>query len=694
MSEETTIGAFLPGVEEYQKNNLLRQLGMAHITSVRGQRILDIGGNGDLSFAKTLYEWSGVKVTVVNPTPEEVNPDAIDDHRIQFIRSGAEETGLPNESFDLIYGGAVLEHVVAYAQMFRECFRLLRPGGKVLLNGGPLWHSRIGHHVFVVKGSMDYRFNGNNPVPDFGHLHLSRQEMDLELAKRDIPALHREAIIRMIYEEGSINRALTEDILAAVNSLPWERVSVETDGKDQLPDRAVLSRIPATRAGRGTSIFAINVYIVAAKPRSSRRVGVTGKISVLIQAILHGDRAAQHQVLRAIYHRFPLPSAAKERLRSWRAAPHSTVERRATTITAPTPAVDTGGLVTSVEGVAVDWTPAFEYSRLREEEISEYSNIEVTQSLREGGRHAHKAWEFWFQYVARKWNTGLHPEILEICKGLENPQILSLGCGYAGIEIDIAQVLRPPYQIVALDINPGVLARPRAVAREKSLNIRFAALDLNFVQIAERSFDVIFAHASLHHLLNLEHVFLQIYRGLKDHGRLVVQDIIGQTQVLFWKENVDFAISLIDQMPARYGQGIHLARYVEPSVQIGMEGIRQEEIETLLLKFFQPDKMYKYGSFMRMICTHPELGRRFDPDVAEDKAYLEGLCELDLTQIEQGKLRPTEMLAVLKKKEAVDFDLIFRDAHEQLAALFERRGHHANASRHEAAAQSINSGRR
>lgn len=45
-------------------------------------------------------------------------------------------------------------------------------------------------------------------------------------------------------------------------------------------------------------------------------------------------------------------------------------------------------LVTTVQKVDIDWTSITDYSRLVEEEIEEYSNIEVTESLREGGIHA------------------------------------------------------------------------------------------------------------------------------------------------------------------------------------------------------------------------------------------------------------------------------------------------------------------
>ncbi|MBK7000870.1 MAG: methyltransferase domain-containing protein [Rhodoferax sp.] len=327
-------------------------------------------------------------------------------------------------------------------------------------------------------------------------------------------------------------------------------------------------------------------------------------------------------------------------------------------------------LVTTTQKVEHDWTRISDYSQLVEEEIQEYSNIEVTDNLREGGIHAQNAWRFWFEYLSeRVWKTSLAEEIMAFCDDIVDPRILSLGCGYGGIELDIAKSLKSTYQITAVDLNPGILDKARAEAQAKNLNIQFLPLDLNFLQIKEKSFDLIIAHASLHHILNLEHVFSQIHMGLKDHGRLIVQDIIGKTQVLFWKQNVDFAIDLVHKMPPKYGAGIELPPYSEPAIQIGMEGIRQEEIEPLLNDYFVPTKMFKYGSFMRMVCTHPDLGKRFDPGIEADKRYLQSLFDLDVQQVEEGRLRATEMLAVYEKKDSVNVTAINTAARARIDAF-------------------------
>src|SRR5262245_21409870 len=258
--------------------------------------------------------------------------------------------------------------------------------------------------------------------------------------------------------------------------------------------------------------------------------------------------------------------------------------------------------------VRIDLTRGGEYERLLDEEIEHYSAIEVTPDLREGGVHAQDSWTYYFRSLERDlFHTSFHREVVTHANRFEAPRLLSLGCGYGGHDLLVSAQLRKPFQLIAVDLNPNITAEADRRARAAGLDIQFMPADLNFISIQPDSFDVIYAHASLHHVLNLEHLFDQIKAGLRDEGRLVVLDIIGKTQVLFWKENVELAASVLRSMPRRYRpmawkrfwrrwwfDPYHvIARYEEPSVQVGMEGIRQEEIEDLLLQRFVPVMNFK-----------------------------------------------------------------------------------------------------
>ena len=51
----------------------------------------------------------------------------------------------PNESFDLVFSSAVLEHLFDYGHVLREMFRVLRPGGRVIVEvpNSAYWPNRL-----------------------------------------------------------------------------------------------------------------------------------------------------------------------------------------------------------------------------------------------------------------------------------------------------------------------------------------------------------------------------------------------------------------------------------------------------------------------------------------------------------------------------------------------------------------------
>jgi hypothetical protein len=85
--------------------------------------------------------------------------------------------------------------------------------------------------------------------------------------------------------------------------------------------------------------------------------------------------------------------------------------------------------------VTIDWTKCFGYEVLIEEEIELYSALEVTEDLKEGGIAANRAWNHWYEYLAATWRTDFGSEIVEAASRAAEPRLLSLGCGYGGMEI-------------------------------------------------------------------------------------------------------------------------------------------------------------------------------------------------------------------------------------------------------------------
>jgi 2-polyprenyl-3-methyl-5-hydroxy-6-metoxy-1,4-benzoquinol methylase len=301
----------------------------------------------------------------------------------------------------------------------------------------------------------------------------------------------------------------------------------------------------------------------------------------------------------------------------------------------------------------VDLTGYFDYETLIEEEKEEYSNIELKDDLTSGGVHANEAWHYYWRavnQVLRQSDYGNRPGFIDrTFGGRDTPiRILSLGSGYCGHEIKLASQLNSPYEITCTDINEALFNRAKEEATEKHLNMSFRIEDLNFIEIEHATYDVIFAHAVLHHVINLERLYDQIANGLQKNGVLHLVEVVGMNRKLIWPENEAFANALLRTLPEDISEGYQLD---VPVGDHGMEGVRQEDIMPALAERFDTLYEYSHGAFMRFFCTNPYLGKRLDPNSPRIKQVLDFLIAWDIAAVDNGILRPLEVWGFYKPKQ-------------------------------------------
>jgi SAM-dependent methyltransferase len=298
-----------------------------------------------------------------------------------------------------------------------------------------------------------------------------------------------------------------------------------------------------------------------------------------------------------------------------------------------------------------DLTKAFDYAQLIEEEKAHFSDVVVTDELKEGGAHANKSWDYYFQRVgnviAKNGFANLADYLCQIAPSMNRPlEILSLASGYCGHEIELARKMTRPYKLTCTELNEDIFERARSVAKTEGLAMSFEAADLNFIWIEPKRYDLIFAHAAIHHVINLEHLFEQIAGGLSPTGIFHLVEVVGKNRKLIWDENERYANALLDLIPDELIRGIRIS---VPQEAVGMEGIRQEEILPLLRKHFSPIFEHRHGAFMRIICTvYPDLGLALDPQKNESRRYLDFLIDSDDCSVRYGILRPLEIWGVYK----------------------------------------------
>ena len=92
---------------------------------------------------------------------------------------------------------------------------------------------------------------------------------------------------------------------------------------------------------------------------------------------------------------------------------------------------------------------------------------------------------------------------------------IGAGTGYFSLNLLQAGLIE---RATATDISPGMLATLEENASRLGLDVRSAAVEAETLPFADESFDLVFGHAVLHHLPDLERAFSEFGRVLRPGG--------------------------------------------------------------------------------------------------------------------------------------------------------------------------------
>jgi len=120
------------------------------VPDLKQRKILDLGcGRGDdlIELVKYGYDAVGLDVNMeyLNIVREKAK---VANLAVKLIKAQAESLPIPKESFDFVILSEVTEHVEDPEKLLKECYRVLRPGGKVYAS----FHNRFGpydHHYHL-----------------------------------------------------------------------------------------------------------------------------------------------------------------------------------------------------------------------------------------------------------------------------------------------------------------------------------------------------------------------------------------------------------------------------------------------------------------------------------------------------------------------------------------------------------------
>ena len=206
-----------------------------------------------------------------------------------------------------------------------------------------------------------------------------------------------------------------------------------------------------------------------------------------------------------------------------------------------------------------------------------------------------------------------------------------------------------------LDINAQMLARGQAACSTTKPDLSFCLHRDRHQQLGrpKTSYDIVIANQSLHHVVELELLFEKTHRCLRDSGFFLTNDMIGRNGHMRWPEALELVQACWTLLDEKQKWNCQLKRHEEVyenwdcSLE-GFEGIRSQDILPLLVKTFHFDCFLGFANAIGVFVARA-FGHNFDISNPKDCYFIDFVSQLDEYFIETGKLKPTQMIAAMRK---------------------------------------------
>jgi SAM-dependent methyltransferase len=230
-------------------------------------------------------------------------------------------------------------------------------------------------------------------------------------------------------------------------------------------------------------------------------------------------------------------------------------------------------------------------------------------------------------------------------KNLRFKNGLTLGCGAGRLERALIHegICSIFYGI---DISDKAIAAAREIAKKQSLPLTYEVADLNFVELPEKTFDLVAAQTSLHHILFLERVAEQVWRSLKNDGYLWIHDFVGEMQWQYDAKRTSIANQLLAILPEKFRQNkingqitTEIKRPEPGNLGSPFESIRSSEIIPIFQRWFTIEWKLEFSAFFHLVVPPGTRAAYLESD--DTKALFEVLLLLDHVCVQEKVLQPT-----------------------------------------------------
>jgi 2-polyprenyl-3-methyl-5-hydroxy-6-metoxy-1,4-benzoquinol methylase len=234
---------------------------------------------------------------------------------------------------------------------------------------------------------------------------------------------------------------------------------------------------------------------------------------------------------------------------------------------------------------------------------------------------------------------------------------LSIGCGFGIIERTLR---RHDYcQLIhGVDVAEKAIETARKTAQAEGLDgLSYEVADLNAAKFPPLTYDVVYAHASLHHIFQLEHLLNEIKQTLRPGGLFVVYEYIGPSQMQFPRRDLELADVFLKVIPERYRQLQRRKGTKNEALRVSLdtmnssdpsEGIRASEIVPLIASRFEIRHFRYVGGTLLLLIFNEIAGNFLESDL-EIIPVIDALITLDNFLIDNKVLPSYHVYMVCEK---------------------------------------------
>jgi SAM-dependent methyltransferase len=202
---------------------------------------------------------------------------------------------------------------------------------------------------------------------------------------------------------------------------------------------------------------------------------------------------------------------------------------------------------------------------------------------------------------------------------------LSWGCGLGALE-RVAIRMGLVREIDAFDVSPLSLKDAQELSDKEGLaGINYRVGDFNDPDLPSRRYDIVFFHASLHHVAAIERLFRRLSFALKPRGAVYVDEFVGPSRDRWSPADLKLAQALFDMLPEEAKSRAELPFPIEPNDP--SEAIRSSEIGKFLNEFFEIAEWRPYGGqLVDLIMPYLRPGWADSP---EGFRYIQAFLEIE-----------------------------------------------------------------